>query len=324
MKVSPLGTALWVADLSSLVISNDPTIDVRQSIVALIVTYQPEPARLAALLARLRPQVASIVIADNGGGAALVAPRLAEVIDLGGNHGIAAAQNAGLARARALGAHYVLLLDQDSLPAEDMVPQLLAALHALRRQGARLAAVGPCIEDPRRPAPLPFRRQQGLHAQFFTCRHFDEPIKVDVLPASGMLIPLPVLDDIAGPDDSLFIDYADTEWCLRAQAKGYALYGVCAARMSHHLGEEPRRAFGRWIPGRSGVRLYYHFRNALLLYRRAYLPLGWRLRDVWRLCLQFGYYAVFSRPWGRNVRFILLGLWHGLRGVSGKLDGFPH
>jgi len=298
--------------------------DKEAQVVAVIVTYHPSPSSLHALLARLQRQVGQIIIADNGGGAALVPPGIAEVIDLGGNRGIAAAQNAGIARARQRGAAYVLLLDQDSLPDEDMVARLLTALEVLQRQGVHLAAVGPRLFDRRRLGALPFRRQAGFAARFFRCADERDLIEVDILPASGTLIPLAAIDAIGAMDEALFIDYVDTEWCLRAGSRGYALYGVCAARMDHALGESPRHAFGRWIPGRSGVRLYYHFRNALLLYRRAYLPLGWRLRDAWRLSLQLGYYALFARPWVANVRFILLGLWHGLRGVRGKLAGHPH
>ncbi len=111
------------------------------------------PQRLAAaVFDRLLEQVSAIVWVDNASGDGLralasrwPAERL-HAIWLGDNQGIGAAQNRGMERALALGASHVLLMDDDSLPAPDMVPRLLAALAA----HPQAAAVGACHVDPRR------------------------------------------------------------------------------------------------------------------------------------------------------------------------------
>jgi len=52
-------------------------------------------------------------------------------------------------------------------------------------------------------------------------------LETDMLIASGCLIPADVLRDVGLMDDALFIDHVDTDWCMRARARGYRLLGVC-------------------------------------------------------------------------------------------------
>src|SRR5712671_6312085 len=99
---------------------------------AIVVTYRPDAAALEGLRA-LSGQVEHIVVADNGSGkesAAFFEGLVglgAVVLRLGRNLGVGAAHNAGIERARTFGASHVLLLDQDSVPAPDMVGALLEA-----------------------------------------------------------------------------------------------------------------------------------------------------------------------------------------------------
>ena len=113
-------------------------------VVAVVVTYRPDVAATTVLLRALAPQVDRVVLVDNGSPPEAVDALRAEVgaaggelLALGENRGIAAAQNAGLERALALGATAVLLSDQDSVPAPDMVARLLAGLD---RAGVALLA----------------------------------------------------------------------------------------------------------------------------------------------------------------------------------------
>ena len=77
--------------------------DKRNCIVAIIVSYQPDPGALSALLTTLATQVSQIVVVDNGSdtGVAgwLAARRDVRVHSLcfGENRGVATAQNAGIA-----------------------------------------------------------------------------------------------------------------------------------------------------------------------------------------------------------------------------------
>jgi len=121
--------------------------------------------------------------------------------------------------------------------------------------------------------------------------------------------------------EDLFIDYVDIEWGLRARHQGFQSYGVCSAYMRHSLGDHPINFFGKNIPLHSPLRHYYHFRNAVLLYREAWVPLNWKLVDGWRLCLKYVFYSLFAKPRMAHWRMMTLGLWHGLKGKTGKLEG---
>ena len=128
------------------------------------------------------------------------------------------------------------------------------------------------------------------------------------------------LDRVGPMREDLFIDYVDVEWGLRARSRGYQCFGVCGAHMAHSLGELPIRWLGRAYPHHSPLRHYYLFRNAVLLYREGWLPLGWKLVDGARLALKYGFYGLFARPRGRHLAMMTKGLVHGLRGIGGRLD----
>lgn len=293
------------------------------TVVAVVVTYQPDLAVLQRQFAALAPQVAAVAIVDNGSRedvqawlAAQAAPGAPHaVLPLGANRGIAAAQNAGIAWAREHAASHVLLMDQDSLPAPGMVAALLAAAAS---QPA-VAAVGPRYLDTRQDNPPPFIRIEGLRLRRLACEPGRPVVPVDYLIASGCLIPVAALDAAGTMREDLFIDYVDIEWGLRAKAAGLQSYGACNAAMSHSLGDTPVRFGGRAIPVHSPLRHYYHVRNAVLLYREPWVPRNWKLVDGWRLVLKFGFYSLMTAPRLRHFSMMLRGLWHGLRGRTGAI-----
>ncbi len=311
-----------VSQKRDLVVTNDAQ-SRRLTVVAIVVTYQPALEVLGQLLDALIPQVASVVIVDNGSRCDLAAwnsRRHADVVELlrlGENRGIAAAQNVGIQRARACKANFVLLLDQDSIPAPDMVASLVSAISDERLP----AAAGPRYLDPRQENPPPFIRIRALRLERCVCSTVKSVVPVDYLIASGCLIPMSVLDKVGDMREDLFIDYVDIEWGLRARYHGFQSYGVCSAHMCHSLGDHPIKFFNKNIPLHSPLRHYYHFRNAMLLYKEPWIPLNWKLVDGWRLCLKYVFYSLFAKPRLAHWRMMTLGVWHGWVGKAGKLGG---
>lgn len=294
---------------------------------AVIVSYRPDLGKLQELLDALAPQVQGVVIVDNGSPAPVLewlrtrhSPSACQVVFLGNNFGIARAQNAGIDIARQSGSNYVILFDQDSGPAADMVGKLLAAARRQEDAGMRVAGVGPNYLDTRQGNPPPFIKVSGMRVVRQPCPDCDAVVEVDYLIASGCLIPMATLDEVGGMHEELFIDYVDIEWGLRARSKGYQSYGVCGAMMGHDLGDEPIDFLGRRYPNHSALRHYYHFRNAMWLYRQRWLPLQWRLGDGWRLLLKFGFYALFAKPRHEHLRMMVKGLAHGFIGRLGRVD----
>jgi rhamnosyltransferase len=292
---------------------------------AVIVSFHPEGGRFIAELRALARQVAAIVLVDNGGPDSKVGELLRTqpipdcvLLPQRANDGLAAAQNAGINHALSAGADYVLLLDDDSMPGEGMVESLLRALQAAGARGDRIAAAGPRYVEEQSSAESHFLRYGVLGWRRLRCSGGTDALLTDALISSGMLIPAGVLRDVGKMDESLFIDHVDTDWCMRARAKGYRLLGVCAATMTHRLGDKPSPAVaGRRFFFRSPQRHYYMFRNSILLYRRPYSPLGWAIGDAARLLVLFAAIAAFCPPRARHIGAALSGVADGLRRRTG-------
>lgn len=298
------------------------------SVSAIIVTLNPVPETLAALLQAVVPQVSAIVVVDNGSADVEVRPLVQghaggklTLIENGRNVGLAAAQNQGIRHVLNAGQDYVLMLDHDSVPASDMLARLLDAIESRGSSGQKVAAAGPVFIDVRSRTESRFVQVGPLGSRRVRCREARQGIVfADILISSGMLIPAAALRDIGMMDDSLFIDQVDTEWCLRARAKGYQMLGVCGARMQHRLGDRPARSIaGRRFFVRSPARHYFFFRNSLLLYRRAYPPLVWKLAEGLRLFPLIVAALLFCAPRMQHLKAITRGVVDGLRGRSGPL-----
>lgn len=294
-------------------------------VMAVIVTYQPNMELLESVVHAVASQVGFIYIVDNGSDLPIhdslfisINKRL-ELNRLERNSGIAYAQNLGIEFARQKGYQFVLLMDQDSVPVPDMVSRLLAVAGT----GANFASAGPRYLDFRQENPPPFISINGLSLVRHACKSEQTVVPVDYLISSGCLIPVAVIEHVGGMREDLFIDYVDIEWGLRAQAHGYQNYGVCGAKMSHSLGDEPIDFFGKKIPLHSPLRHYYHFRNAILLYRESWVPWNWKVVDGWRLLLKYGFYTLFAKPRWQQFRMMSTGILHGLLGKSGQYDPSP-
>jgi rhamnosyltransferase len=293
---------------------------------AVIVTYFPDLALLEALLEAIQRQVVGIVVIDNGSPPTTIGwlrakqSKLSLILrPLGENKGVAHAQNCGLAVAQESGAENVVLFDQDSRPTCDIVARLLEALLDRQAAGTRVAAVGARYLDPRQNNPTPFIRIEGLRLRRQCCGKPGAVVQTDYLISSGCLIPLAALKAVGGLRDELFIDYVDIEWGLRAKSKGYFCFGACNATMLHDLGGEPIRFLRRSYPCHSPLRHFYHFRNAVWMYRQPWVPFNWKCVDAFRLLLKYGFYSLLAKPRLEHWWMMTKGIGHGLSGSMGRL-----
>ena len=293
--------------------------------VAIIVTYHPTGSMVAELFAALQHQVSRIVVVDNHSSPELQdfirkkLPVNGELICLESNWGIGAAINLGLVEAKKRGADAVILFDQDSVPMPGMVASLHVALAEKQEEGEKVAAVGSCYLDQRKQVEPAFIALQGWTLRRTPCAGAGV-ISVDHLISSGCLISMGALDVIGGMNAKLFIDYVDTEWCIRARRRGYMLYGVGAAKMSHNIGDETATLFGLELPVHSALRNYYLLRNGIWLVRRPWVSAAWRMVVMRRLLLSYLFFSLFVGDRFENWKMMNLGVWHGITGRMGKLD----
>ena len=295
--------------------------------MAVVVTYQPDVDLLAKVIHALQGQVERVLVFDNASRPFDIS-RFMDGIDglivdvrvSPENVGIAAAINAGFAKAAGLGFTHLLILDQDSIAASDMVEHLLQAFFTGKPDSAPVAAAGPAFVDRKSRVAAPFVRIGPLvNRKLFAGE--GEMVEVDFLISSGTLVPLAVIDNVGAMAEKLFIDNVDLEWSFRARDRGYRLLGVGSARMEHSIGDSVKTIslFGRsWeVSLHSPVRLYYMTRNRLWLYTRAETPVFWISQDIPRLLLKLLGMSLLVAPRWRNCRAMWSGMVDALRGRLG-------
>jgi rhamnosyltransferase len=305
---------------------NNPT----QSVAGVIVTYNSDLSALKRLLDRVAPQLNKIFIVDNGSLNAQEINRAskliahARVILSPVNLGLGHAHNLGIQACRDEGVAMVLLLDQDSLPRDDMVEKLITAFDRENQVNGKVAAVGAHYTGSHTGHPSFFVQFKRFRFRKCFCEQHEngQIVSADMLISSGCLISLSAIEAIGDMDEDLFIDHIDTEWFLRAKSLGWQSYGVCDALMEHTLGEQTLRIWwGRWryFPVHQPYRYYYIYRNSLLLYRRKYPHRFWKQADIIRLVMMFMIFCLLvNRKW-ENLQMILRGLKDGVLGNTGPL-----
>ena len=293
-------------------------------VASVTIALDPDPQRLLEQMRSLVGQVDLAIVVDNGSAQPVAAklaasPLPSHTVRLETNDGIARGFNVGIETAASLGATHVLLLDHDSIPGPNMV---FVLREALKKAGARdVAAVGPRIRDPRDRRELPFIQLGWLRNRHVRPRRGDQLIPCDFLISSGSLLPVEAWRRVGPFDESLFVDNVDLEWCMRARAAGFSLYGAAAAHLEHQLGDTRYRV-GRAVRliVHSPERLYYMTRNRLLLYRRPYMPLKWKMKDALRIVAKFTATMVFLAPRREYARMTWRGFRDALRLRAGKLQ----
>ncbi len=303
-------------------------------VFAVVVAYQPDVDVLRALLDALLAQTAGVFVADNTPAVdrrvetlcAALPQQALRLIRLGDNLGIARALNVGIDAALAAGATHVLLSDQDSLPASDMVAALLAAMDDLQRAGQRVGAVGSTYTDRHTGITFPF--QAEVPGKFFYGHRRPDAahpaVEALTLITSGTLVPASVLRTVGPMREDFFIDHVDIEWSRRVRAAGYALFGVGAAVMFHSMGDSMLRVwrFGwRQESAYSPLRVYYRIRNFVALCRLPTIRWRWKLRNA-AYWIYFVYaQTVFGQQRLAALRMAARGLRDGLRGRMGPWQG---
>lgn len=211
----------------------------KNDVSAIIISFNGE--NIKNVIATLLPQVAHIIIVDNGSEESFLQAireydknEAFSMIYNNENKGQAEALNQGWHKAKELGFKLVLTMDQDSLLASNCVE------HLIRGVNAGFTSVGP----------------NYLNKEFN-----GEYKKVRYLITSGNLIVVDALVEVEGFDSRLFIDSVDFDISLRLRRARNKLAIVKDARMKHAIGEKHINENGQEIYEHSITRHYYIARN---------------------------------------------------------------
>ena len=296
----------------------------RKDVCAILVTYHPD-TEFRTRLSSISRQVGAIVIVDNGSAdtelimlreiAANPAVALALNFE---NLGLARGLNIGIQRAATLGFPWVLLIDQDSHVDSDMVNTLFA-IHGSFPERESLAIIGSNFRDIHRGLPGSDK-----------CASFGEQWEeVDWVITSGSLLPLAAYWDIGPFREDFFIDYVDTEYCMRARAKGYHVLKARRPLISHSIGTPTQHNFlwmKKWTTNHSADRRYYIARNnTVMLHEFGNYILGWwALKGFFSCFKHCRRIAMYEQSKVSKIVAVFLGWWDGVHGRLGPRSGRNH
>ncbi len=310
-----MGNSNYFHDISAVLVTHNPNINTLHDVIRAVIT-----------------QVSNLFIVDNASSNFsqewLIhfkdqTNKNLHLIQQKENLGIGAGHNIGIQCAIKQGSKFVLLLDQDSQISQNMVSKLRFGYSVLEEKGLKVAAIGPQYRDADNGRLSQFVKVGLLGSSYCECKNDTSFIDSDFLVSSGSLLSITALSTIGLMDEKLFIDHVDTEWCFRAKAKGFHIFGACGAVMTHTLGEQRKEIYflrKRIVPFHKPFRYYYMFRNSVLLYRRKYMPWRWKFSDVIRCLKIMIFFSCFGKDRLACLTMMWLGIIDGLKGISGKRD----
>jgi rhamnosyltransferase len=296
-------------------------------LAAIIVLYHPDQKLLERLLSSVAPQVHHLVVVDNtpqpDPALQTLLNRYTEQVSyvpLGDNKGIAAAQNRGIQTVMGAGYSHVLLLDQDSFPASNMVHELLVAEAAMLNRHINVAAVGPLFIDEKNGTASKAIRHGWMRVKRIPIdRSTTQPVEADYLISSGSLIRLSMMAEVGLMREELFIDWVDIEWGLRALRMNSKCYVVPSAVMTHSIGDNSVRVLAKDINLHNDTRNYYIVRNAA--YLLSLKTMGWKWRSVTmiKIPMYVWFYSWHSPRQRQSFLLLCKAVLDGVRRKVGRL-----
>ena len=193
---------------------------------------------------------------------------------LADNRGYAGGNNVGLAWALDQGADWVLVLNEDTILAEDCVARLVA----VGESDPRIGIIGPMVYHFDEPDVI--QTAGGMLGASWSALlignnqpdtgQFREPRPVEWISGCAMLIRRRLLEQVGLFDERFFIYWEEIDLCVRARQAGWRLVHAPQAKLWH-------KGVTRDYRPKPAV-TYYTTRNHLLLLQKNHAPLGVWLR----------------------------------------------
>ncbi len=250
-------------------------------------------------------QVKSIFVIDNGS----AAESLNLLQDLHGknvitltampvNVGLAAALNLGVKKAMQHDAEWILTLDQDSIPAPDMVMKMIE----YARFNSQIKSLSPNLVS-----------RHGLMETL-------KVKKVKYAITSGNLVHRSIFEAVGFYNAGYFIDCVDFEFSLRIRKSGFSIHKIAAAKMIHEVGIQSKlpQIFRSFYSQHAPIRRYYMFRNVIFLIRSHF---SFDFLFIFKLsflyCIFLVLLILFEEQRLVNLKCIAQGLFDGVAGNDG-------
>ncbi|MEB3767345.1 glycosyltransferase family 2 protein [Acinetobacter sp. MD2] len=254
-------------------------------IAVVIVTYNPIESILLDLVETIKGCVNFIFVVDNCSqkkeGLANKLSKISTFTQLEENKGLATAQNYGIEQAILYDADIILFFDQDSAVDEIYVQSMVADYASLKKKNINLGVLGPTVfdvKDKHYYKPIKINNWGKRLALVSQSQH--APIETSLVISSGCLVETKVLKDVGRMNEAYFIDYIDTEWCLRAIHKGYRNFISQSSILKHSIGDHFISFASFRIPIYSKNRVFFRIRNAYWLAKCTHTPWVLGMREI--------------------------------------------
>jgi rhamnosyltransferase len=282
----------------------------------IIVCYRPDLIRLKKLCQTAFSDNSRIILLDN-----TEIPSISEedfdfpvtLFSFGANTGLAYAQNFGLKSALTAGAKVITFFDQDSTIPEGFLKSIAAFL----TPGLPGVVAPLCVDDMSGEIFPMLRLSRYGNPSKLQCVPSMPPCDVDIVISSGMTATSEVFEAAGGLDEDLFIDYVDTEWCLRCRKLGIPIRAIPSLIMYHRIGSRSIRQGPMSVLVHSPLRCYFQIRNGIVLFRKSHVPWFFTLRELLALFLSRALLLRFVDNPIRYIRAYAYGVRDGLWGVVG-------
>lgn len=223
-----------------------------------------------------------VIVVDNASGdnsVALIRESFPQVSILSNaeNLGFAGGNNVGIDFSMEQGADYILLLNNDTAVA----PDLIARLVAVGESDSAIGIVTPTIlyyDDPERiwcaGAAIDWRMGTTQHLRSglwfdIACGDVED---VDFANGCAICVKRSAIEQCGNMDSRFFLYFEETDWCVRIRQAGFRCVLVPCAKVWHKVSSS--------VKDSSALQVYYMTRNRLLFLEKS-LPI-WR---AWRSIL---------------------------------------
>ncbi|MBA0205334.1 glycosyltransferase family 2 protein [Pectobacterium aroidearum] len=300
------------------------------NVSAVIVTFHPDDG-IISRIKKIAEQVSKIYIIDNSNNGEYEClfddldseyRSKLDVTILGENRGVSTALNIGLKKSYTDGFYLAVTFDQDSTICDGFISTLCKTFN--ENDDGKLALVG-CnfVDSSDFTNKLKFVRFSRFGYEKI---HADHDVNVDLLITSGCLTNIHILAALGWFKDELFIDYVDTEYCLRCAIHGYKCMVSSDAHMIHQLGDQKIKKIKNITirpSNHNENRRYYMARNSIYVYRMYGVKYpGWLLFDITDTIKNLIKICLFESQKSMKLKMYVRGWLDGFLNRYGPYDGF--
>lgn len=281
-----------------------------KKILCIIVVYKPNINLLNNNLKFLKNNLQHILIINNDKKIFdLIQDDKVTIINNNKNLGLAKAFNTGVLWAKENLFDYILFLDQDSIPKEDMIYNLMKTFD---RKNIKMVIPNIYYIDDK---GTEIKKNKNTNIQNRFVQHGI---------SSGSIVKTDIFFEIGLFDERYFIDYLDFEFCFRLIKNKYKILECGNAILYQRLGNLKKHKIGflKFYPtNHNYIRRYYMARNRFIIYKDYFkIVPKFVIKDFFRGIYHIILIIMFEKDKIHKIKYILIGIKDYLKGNFGKIS----